>query len=126
MTNHSYLFLSRPPGIGCQPDGDDIDKRETWWPSRNVGGFNCLGRAVWPARLSPRDVYLYTLRPESELERAELVFWDRQKNEINEWLRNNYLSQPIEKLREYAKRRDGYKARAALVILEAQADELAA
>jgi len=120
MTNHSYLFLSRPPGIGCQPKGDLIDERKTWVPRRDIDGFNCLGRAVWPTKLSPRDVYHYSLRPESELERAELVFWDRDKNEVNQWLRNNYLSQPVGKLREYAERRDGYKARAALVILEAQ------
>lgn len=111
---HYYLFLSRPPGIGCQPDGFDIDSREAWLPRRDIGGIYCLGRCGWHEKLSPRDVWHYSLRPESEIERAELVFWDH-KDGFSEWLREDYMSQPDEFLKEYADKGDN-KAWAALVL----------
>ena len=44
-------------------------------------------------------------------ERAEYVFW----LEGDDWLRENYLSQPVDKLKEYAAK-GGQKAAAALVL----------
>lgn len=115
-----YLYLSHPPGIGCQPEGFDIDSREVWMPSRKINGRNCLGRCGWEHPLEPRDIFHYSLRPESELERAELTFWDRDKNETIAWLRGNYLRQPIEKLQRYAEEHHDVKAWAALIILKAK------
>jgi len=109
---HYYLFLSRPPGISCQPDGFDIDTREVWLPARKVDGRNCLGRCGWPEPLSWQDIVHYSLHPESEIERAELVF--AREGEDRQWLRENYMSQPDELLQEYAD--EDIKAWAALIL----------
>jgi len=53
--------------------------------------------------------------PESELEQAEIVF------DGEDWLRQDYLGQPIAMLEEYANEHYDHKAWAALVILRAQA-----
>jgi len=122
---HYYLYLSRPPGIGCQPDGFDIDTREVWLPAREVDGRNYLGRCGWPRQLLPEDIYHYSLRPESELERAELVFWNRDKGEVETWLKEDYMSQPDDLLEEYATEHRDMKAWAALVLKRAAKEAMA-
>ena len=93
----AYLMTSRPPGIGCQPDG--WIERETWLPAHEVDGRYFLGRVVYPERLSPEQVYRYELWPEDEVERAKLIFAREP-----EWIREDYMAQEVEFLEELADR----------------------
>lgn len=70
----AYYFASRPPGIGCQPDGFDPDTREIYVPRREVVELN--GRAVWgkvdyPEPLTSGQCELYDLIPADPVERAQ-------------------------------------------------------
>ena len=109
---HRYYFLSRPPGIGCQPDG--FANREYWRPKQEIPGTErtAHGWVEYPEKLTAEQVEHWSFWIADVLERAEYVFAGK------DWLRENYLSQPIEKLREYADEHRDLKAWAALVILE--------
>ncbi len=105
-----YYYCNRPPGIGCQPDG--FTERETWLPAKEIDNRLCFGYAVYPKPLAPEQVYRFDLRPESIVEQAEYVFW--REDSDSDWLKENYLSQPVGRLRDYASR--DVKAWAALVL----------
>jgi len=107
----TYFYRNRPPSIGCQPDG--WTGREEWLPAHEIDGRHFLGQVEYADPLPFEQVQRYELWPESELERAEYTFW-REGGDAD-WLRTDYLAQPVKKLREYAPR--DVKARAALVIL---------
>jgi hypothetical protein len=81
-----YYYRSRPPGIGCQPDG--FTGRESWLPARDcpMGMGHCFGWAEYPARLSLDRVYRYDLVADDLLERAVYVFRRHFDDEAN-WLR---------------------------------------
>lgn len=114
----SYLFRNRPPGIGCQPDG--WVNRETWMPAKEIQDRFFLGQVEYAEPLPFEQVKRYELWPESELERAEYVFW--LEDEDADWLRADYLAQPVEMLRQYAPR--DQKAQAALIILRHQTERI--
>jgi len=106
-----YLYRKRPPGIGCQPDG--WIEREAWHPPREHPSGN-EGQHFWgiieyPEKLPISEIIRWDFWPVDATERAEMVFRD------DDWLRENYLSQPVDKLREYAAKGD-QKAAAALVL----------
>lgn len=118
---HEYLYQNRPPGIGCQPEGS-ID-REAWLPARHheSGGpaRHFLGGVTYARKLDYSEIRRYELWPVDELERAEMVFL--REGEDADWLRKDYLSQPVEKLELYADR--DQKAAAALIILKHQRED---
>ena len=75
-----YLYTSRPPSIGCQPDG--FTNREVWIPSHEVDGRHYLGVAEYDKPLDFKDIRAYELMPEEKGERlvymalrAELEWW---------------------------------------------------
>lgn len=106
-----YLYRSRPPGIGCQASG--WVEREAWSPPRahpaGSAGQHFWGLVEYPEPLPRREVVRWELWPVDAKERAEMVF------DGDEWLRENYLSQPVDKLWEYAEKGD-VEAKAALVL----------
>jgi len=108
-----YLYSSRPPGIGCQPDGW-VD-RETWLPAREVNGRHHFGKVEYNVALSFEAIRRYELWPENELERAEMVFW--REGPDADWLRTDYLAADEELLQEL--KSSDAKAWAALVIRSA-------
>jgi len=115
----NYLFRNRPPGIGCQPDG--WVNRETWMPAKEIQERFFLGQVEYAEPLPFEQVKRYELWPESELERAEMIFW--LEGEDAGWLRTDYLSQPLDRLEKYAARYD-QKAQAALIILRHQTERI--
>jgi len=117
MPEHVYLYVNRPPGLGCQPDG--FTERETYSPPQEREGRWFHGRVVYPDRLSLEEIHRYDLWPASPRERARLIF--EREGELAEWLRESYLSQPVEKLREFAPHDP--KAWAALVLLGESEEE---
>lgn len=120
-----YLFKSRPPGIGCQPDGFVPDTMEAWYPAKSHESCptrRFFGSVEYEEPLPFERIDHYSLYPVNLLERAEMVFW--REGESADWLRKNYLSQSVEDLRDFAYERDDEKARAALIILEAEAQKM--
>jgi hypothetical protein len=114
---NEYYYINRPPGIGCQPDGFDIDTRETWMPRRRVGDRYFLGTVSYPEPLDPEDVWQYELYPVDPVERAECTFWCTHDPS----LRQEYLDTPREDLESMAEFCG--LSQAALVILKAQEGE---
>jgi len=108
----AYLYVNRPPSIGCQPDGFYPDLREVWMPGRQVGNRHFLGRVVYPKPLPFDDILRYELWPENIVTRAEMVFW--REGSATSWLRTEYLTAEEALLREHLDRDP--KAWAALVL----------
>ena len=116
---HSYLYVNRPPGPGCQPDGFDPDTREAWVPPQPVQHLDHKGRCFWgrvqyPYGLLYEQIHRYELLPEDRRERANMIF--EREGTSADWLRDDYVAQPISRLLEYYEGGDP-KAWAALVIL---------
>ena len=111
----TYRYMCRPPGIGCQPDGFDPDTREMWLPAKEIDGRHFFGRVEYPEPLPMEKIWHFDLWPEDEVERAELTFY--REHEDAGWMREHYLEQPVEFLREHADR--CRFAAAALVLKEA-------
>ena len=81
-----YLYTSRPPGIGCQPDG--FTDREVWMPGREVDGRHYLGVAEYDGRLKFEDIAAYELMPEDKEERIVYSAW---KQQLGWWIMDDYL-----------------------------------
>ena len=90
-----YYYINRPPSIGCQPDG--WIEREGWRPRRDVNGRPFHGFAVYEQKLTPKQIWQYELYPEDIMERAKQVFYNEP-----EALYNDYMTTPIEALKEWA------------------------
>ncbi len=69
---HKYYYLSRPPGIGCQPDG--FLERKEWYPKRFPEEFprGAWGWVTYPERLPMKSIWLKDLFPVERVE--ELCF----------------------------------------------------
>ena len=96
-----YLYRSRPPSIGCQPEG--FTNRETWLPGRqhpSGDGRYFLGLVGYPQPLPFEEVYRYELWPVDEVERAEMTFW--LEGDAAKWLLRDYLSLSVEELQQCA------------------------
>ena len=113
----AYLYRNRPPGIGCQPDGFNLDTRETWCPAKEIDGRHFWGRVEYSLPLAFGEMHRYELLPEDELELAEYIFW--LEGDAAEWLRADYLTADEKMLQDYAEQ--DAKAWAALVIRQHQA-----
>ncbi len=107
-----YLYRNRPPWIGTQPDG--YDKYTAWRPSQEHEsgrkGQYFHGIVTYPEPLTLEQIERYELWSVNVRERAELAFYRE-----DDWLRENYLSQPVNELKKYAARGDTL-AKAALVL----------
>lgn len=61
-TGYHYLYLRRPPGVGCQPDG--WISREGWLPTERKDGEVSFGVVVYAEPLDPEDIQRFELRPD--------------------------------------------------------------
>ena len=113
---YEYYYLSRPPGIGCQPPGFDPDTRETWVPRRETSGSYYWGKVSYPEGLSHEEICRYNLRPVDQVEYAHHVFWEK---DAESW-EDEYLAQDLSLLYQMIIQSGSILAQAALVILEAQ------
>lgn len=60
-TGYHYLYLRRPPGVGCQPN--EWVRRESWLPSGRCG-ILCFGVVVYAEALSAEEIGRFELRPD--------------------------------------------------------------
>lgn len=63
-----YLYLNRPPGIGCQPDG--FTEFKAYWPQREVDGVYCLGWVEYAEPLTYRQIRKWDFMPADPVEAA--------------------------------------------------------
>jgi len=118
MPTHRYYFLNRPPGIATHPKGET--RRQVWFPSRPMPGQvdrRVLGWVEYPEPLTHEQIWKWELAPADMGEQAEHVFWlDGRYDDDPEWLKKDYLAQPIDDLkRAYTEWKDD-KAWAALIL----------
>lgn len=118
MSRSRYYMINRPPGIGCQPKGEIA--RETWMPGRTMPGTKdrrVLGWVEYDQPLTHREIWRFELAPADLKEQAEHVFWNEGRGEDAEWLKNDYLSQPLADIKRLFNEWGDAKAWAALVLL---------
>ncbi len=110
-----YLYRTRPPGLGCQPNG--WIEREAWHPSREHEAGSeeqyFWGHVTYAGPLTFPEIDRYELWPVSLTERAQYAFWG--KGDDAEWLYESYMAADADLLREHVQRGDTL-AKAALVL----------
>ena len=118
MPTHRYYMINRPPGISCQPK--DTTAREVWMPARKMprSERHVLGFVEYDHALTHDQIWSYELAPEDIKEQAEHVFWTETRGDADpDWLRADYMSQPVDYLHECNAECRDVLAWAALVLL---------
>jgi hypothetical protein len=111
QTTYRYFLTHRPPGIGCQPEGDLA--RETWVPRREIpnGEAVAFGSVTYGAPLTWEQLWKYELLPEEEVERLLYYLWQelgRDEATTHDWWQlDDYWECPLPALEDLAGRRGG-------------------
>ena len=81
QTPRKYFYLTRPPGIGCQPDG--YTDTQIWLPMQYPEEFprGAFGYVIYSAPLPVSQILRYDLFPADPLEKALYMAWqDEEQN----------------------------------------------
>jgi hypothetical protein len=92
---NEYLYINRPPGIGCQPPGGNVSA--TWYPMQDqdtpIGRRSFFGKVKYDEPLPLKEIDRYELLPVDRLEWAKLQIWQCVK-----W--DEYFSETLESYRK--------------------------
>ena len=101
-----YLYLNRPPGIGCQPDGYTEIKH--YWPRReyveaqgDAGIYEqpVYGWVDYPEPLTPYQCWKWDFLP---VDRVESFVITLSRLALGDWALRTYWELPDAELEEYA------------------------
>lgn len=113
-----YYLISRPPGIGCQPNY--ATKREAWQPPQQIGLRHFWGVVEYEDPLPFEKIKRYELWDVSPLNRAKMVLENTQAQVVRGYVKAWHENR--ERVEKYAQGRDRVAWAIALIMGELEFD----